>query len=192
LNLPTRRRPCCSTSPSPKVDLVELDPHISADLAHSPNTRNAPEREHRSSAPERRGRRAEVVAPDLRICRRPATEQGEQIDRSRRSPWATRCPRMRGHIDMGIARKCRTAMAAGDGQQTLSVTGGHPAGTRHLPAFGDIERQGSRRELWAACSVHGAPALTPVPIAPIPCAWMRDGRWYRSPGMCAAEALSPT
>jgi hypothetical protein len=48
---------------------------------------------------------------------------------------------MRGHIDMGIARKCRTAMVAGDEQQTRSVSGGRPTGTRHLPAFGGTRRR---------------------------------------------------
>jgi hypothetical protein len=35
----------------------------------------------------------------------------------------------------GASLMCRTAMVAGDEQQTLSVSGGRPTGTRHLPAL---------------------------------------------------------
>jgi hypothetical protein len=41
---------------------------------------------------------------------------------------------------------CRTALVAGDEQRTLSVSGGGPAGARHLPAVGDSCRQAE----WSA------------------------------------------
>jgi hypothetical protein len=85
----------------------------SADLAHSANTRNAPEREHRSSAPERRavapwgsrqiGASGACLQPsvdvqnDRYVACRPSTRSLRHLDRasSRRSSNAVRSSRLR-------------------------------------------------------------------------------------------------
>src|ERR671918_1715569 len=55
----------------------------------------------------------------------------------------------------GASLMCRTAMVAGDEQQTLSVSGCRPTGTRHLPAVGGARTRSSDTTLWGASPTGG-------------------------------------
>lgn len=118
-------------------------------------------------------RHGDTHAPDRRLGAARRRRRRRPIMRASCGP--SRVPEVPYHHGRG------RWLANAQGERRLS----HQA--RHLPTFGDIERQGFRRGLGGVV-LYTARRLTPVQMAPIACAWMRDGSPYISPEMVVVPA----